>query len=158
MKAKRPRNKTLDGVSPQVIKQLEALNRKGVPEGYREIVYYNNFGDPTTSTIATVLIVGKETDTLVAKGIAIRSPLDTMNKPRARLMARGRALRALETHRNSSPIVPNTDVYQRSRFLNTALSYANEVGITFKAMYLPTPTARDIELIAGERVTIGEKA
>lgn len=69
--------------------------------------FYRISDERNKSETTVCLLIKGDTEEVVARGIAIKSPLDQPHGKAGNNMALGRAKRAYMAKRNSSPIVPN---------------------------------------------------
>jgi hypothetical protein len=113
--------------------KLEEISRK-----VTEVLYYTKY--PDGSQITTILIITPAGE-VVAKGLSVMSSQDNPRKIEGRVRARGRALRAVKSGRNSAEIKIRED-----NALNTALQIACAYG-DFKSVARPELTEYEEQLV-----------
>ena len=124
------RNYSLEGAPVVALKILEGTQRDNLEkQGISEKVYYDKVGE---GTIAAVILTDKAG--IVARGVTVCSPLDNMNKNQARVVARGRAIRAMRKQRDSGKIVVRPDIMYNQAIVKAAEIY----GV--KSAYRPAAT------------------
>jgi len=113
-------------------------------EGFSEIVYYKNHFLDERSKACIVLIFNKKKN-VIARGVSICSEKDNFNKLKGRLMARGRALHAIEMRKSNNEIVIRDSIAE-----NMALKTLYGEGIRFKSEFHPTLTMDESAIVERE--------
>jgi hypothetical protein len=103
----------------------------------RERIYYKRFEDGSGRCV--VLLVAQNGYPL-ARGVAIQSPKDNFEKGIGRLLARGRALRAIRRGHNSGDLM-------NSPALNEGIPGSVNDGMTYKSEINPIVTEFEKTLI-----------
>ena len=117
--------------------------------GLRPFFFHEKFGDNSGAITYCYL---KEGDNVVARGLAVCSPMDVFNKKIGRSIALGRAVEAVIREQSFGPLVFHDAVSYNEAYLGACLDFK------FKAEYLPEIVGFEKEtmfFLKPRQVTVG---
>ena len=126
--------------------KVDLLEQKQKNHEMEEKIYYINKHDGSRACVV-LLVEGKEGELeLVARGISICSRLDTFDRIKGRVIARGRAFRAIKKKHMTGRIKFYRKNYSNNQALQTVWS-----RFTWKSAYRPEPTYSEKKILAFKR-------
>ena len=130
----------IDALPTERVKELEEKQKK---HGMIEKIYYDREIDGSAACVVLLAVEGVNRELQpVARGVAICSPLDTFNRAKGRVIARGRALRAIKRADNTGYLITRKPVSTYNVAFNVAYG-----TFGFKSEYQPPLTAFEKELL-----------